>query len=195
MPRTIPAMLAATVVLATGACEQPPAPNPPPAAPAAAPTTTDATDTFDPLETIEARRLLMLEAGRQIEPIDLYTIGTPADPADLRAAAVTIESLLPAFPHLFPSSTNLFDPTTREPPTTALPAVWENFAAFQAMNVATEEAAAALAAADGEESIKAAAQNLRAACDACHQAFTKRYVPPQVTDEDRDFDFEEFLPK
>lgn len=191
MPRITLALLAATLGLATAACERAPEPT----LPASEPAASDTPPEFDPMETIEARRVLMLEAGRQIAPIDLYTIGTPADPAAIRAAAVTIESLLLALPHLFPPNTNLFDPTTREPPTTALPAVWENFAAFQAMNVTAEEAAAALAVAEGEESIKEAARNLRAACDACHQAFTKPYVPPQVTDADREFDFEEVLPQ
>lgn len=193
MPRTTLAMIVATLGLATAACEPAPGPAPTPVAPV--PAVSDATPKFDPLETIEARRLLMLEAQRQIEPIDAFTIGTPADPAALRAAAVTIESLMPALPHLFAPDTNLFDPNTREPPTIALPAVWEDFAGFQAMTVATEEAAAAVAAAHDDETLKDAARRLRAACDACHQAFTKPYVPPQISDQDRDFDFDEFLPK
>lgn len=193
MPRTTLALLAATLGLATAACDPAPDVAQTPAAPV--PTANDATPKFDPHETIEARRLLMLEAQRQIEPIDLFTIGTPADPAALRAAAVTIESLMPALPHLFAPDTNLFDPNTREQATIALPAVWENFAGFQAMTVATEEAAAAVAAAPDDEALKDAARRLRAACDACHQAFTKPYVPPQVTDQDRNFDFDEFLPK
>ena len=186
-------MLAATLGLATAACDPAPDVAQTPAPPA--PTANDAGPEFDPHETIEARRLLMLEAQRQIEPIDAFTIGTPADPAALRAAAVTIESLLPALPHLFAPDTNLFDPNTREQTTIALPAVWENFAGFQAMNVAAEEAAAAVAAAHDDEALKDAARRLRAACDACHQAFTKPYVPPQTTDQDRNFDFDEFLPK
>lgn len=194
MSRTTFALLASALSLVLAACEQTPAPSPAPAEPAPPPAA-DATAAFDPLETIEARRLLMVEAGRQMMPIDLYALGTPADPADLKAAAVTIESLLPALPHLFPPSTNLFDATTREPPTIALPAVWENFGAFQAMTVTSEHAAGALAAAEGEDALKAAAKELRASCDACHQAFTKPYVPPQVTDEDRNLDFEQFLPK
>jgi cytochrome c556 len=137
----------------------------------------------------------MAELGRQMTPIDLYTIGTPADPAALRASATAIESLLPSLPHLFPQTTNLFDASAHEPTTTALPAVWENFAGFQAMTANAERAAAALVAAGGEDQLKAAAQDLRAACDACHQAFMKAYVPPQVTDEDRNLDFDEFLPK
>jgi hypothetical protein len=35
---------------------------------------------------------------------------------------------------------------------------------------------------------------MRSACDTCHAGFMKPYVPPQVTDEDRNFDFESALP-
>jgi cytochrome c556 len=192
MTRPYWAVFVVSLSLMAAACEQAPAPSAAPAEPTTAPAEPAAA--IDPLETIEARRLLMAEIGRQMMPIDLYAAGTRADPAALRAAAVAIESLLPAVPHLFPRSTNLFDPSTREPPTTALPAVWQRFAAFQAMNANAERAAAALAAADGEEALKEAALSLRATCDACHQAFTQPYVAPKVTDEDRNFDFDEFLP-
>ena len=193
MTRTYWAVVVAVLTLTAAACEQPPAPSPAPTEPTT--TSADPAATIDPLETIEARRLLMAEIGRQMTPIDLYALGTRTDPAALRAAAVAIESLLPALPHLFPRNTNLFDPSTREPPTTALPAVWQRFAVFQVMTANTERAAAALAAADGEEALKDAALTLRVTCDACHQAFTQPYVAPKVTDEDRNFDFEEFLPK
>jgi cytochrome c556 len=183
--RTITALaLAGTLALATIALGQEP-PNP-------APGWTGATH---PEEVIEARRVLMQEAERQIKVIDQYTLGEPAEPAALKASAVTIEALLLALPHLFPPTTNRFDPTTREPPTIALPAVWEKFDAFLAMGVAGEEAAAELVAAQTETQLRAAARALRASCDACHSAFTKPYVPPQVTDEDRNFDFEQFLPQ
>jgi hypothetical protein len=36
---------------------------------------------------------------------------------------------------------------------------------------------------------------LRASCDACHAGFMKPYTPPQVTDDDINFDFESALPK
>ena len=182
------AALAAVLSLAAAGCGQAPAPSqaePEPAEPLGA---------TDPLEVIEARRVLMLEAERQIKPIDEYTLGTPADPAALKSAARTIEALLLALPHLFPSGTNRFNATTPEPPTIALPAVWENFVAFQEMGIAAEAAAAKLVAAEGEEPLRDAARALRASCDACHAAFTKPYVPPTVTDEDRNFDFERFLP-
>ncbi len=184
------AAFAAIVTLASAGCGQAPAPSQPPEETAAA----AARGATDPLEVIEARRVLMQEAERQIKPIDEYTLGTPADPAALKSAARTIEALLLALPHLFPPDTNRFDPTTREPPTITLPAVWENFATFQEMGVAAEAAAAEILIAEGEEPLRDAARALRASCDACHAAFTKPYVPPKVTDEDRNFDFEQFLP-
>jgi cytochrome c556 len=189
--RIATAAFATIVGLANAGCDQVPAPSPTPEVIAVS----EAAGATDPLEVIEARRVLMLEAERQMKPIDEYTLGTPADAAALKSAAQTIEALLLALPHLFPPDTNRFDPTTREPPTIALPTVWENFAAFQEMGVAAEGAAAKLMAADGAEPLRDAARTLRASCDACHAAFTKPYVPPQVTDEDRNFDFEQFLPK
>jgi cytochrome c556 len=171
-----------------------------PSAPATPPDSAQAREevgapgTTDPLEIIEARRLLMAEAERQIKPIDLYTLGNPADSAAMRAAALTIETVLIALPHLFPQSTNLFDSGTREPPTITLPAVWQNWGSFEQLAVNAERAAAALVAADGDAALMSAAKGLRASCDACHQAFTKPYVPPQATEEDRNFDFESFLP-
>ena len=148
----------------------------------------------DPAEVIEARRLLMVEAERLMKPIDEYSIGLPGDPDALRSAATTLEPLLLALPHLFPPTTNLFDPAAHDPPTVALPSIWQRFAAFQTFAESAERAAAALAAADNGEPLRAASARMRAACDTCHTAFMKPYTPPVVTDDDRDFDFESVLP-
>ena len=148
----------------------------------------------EPGEVIEARRLLMVEAERLMKPIDEYSIGLPGDPAALRSAATTLEPLLLALPHLFPPTTNLFDPAAHDPPTIALPAIWQRFAAFQTFAESAERAAAALAAAENGEPLRAASARMRAACDTCHTAFMKPYTPPVVTDDDRDFDFESVLP-
>ena len=148
----------------------------------------------DPGEVIEARRLLMAEAERLMKPIDEFSIGQPGDPAALRSAATTLEPLLLALPHLFPPTTNLFDPAAHDPPTIALPTIWQRFAAFQTFAESAERAAAALAVAEDGEPLRAASVRMRAACDTCHAAFMKPYVPPQVTDEDRNFDFESALP-
>jgi cytochrome c556 len=148
----------------------------------------------EPEEVIEARRVLMTEVEALMKPIDGFIVGEPADAATLRANATAIEAMLLALPHLFPPTTNLFDPAAHDPPTTALPAIWQRFPAFQTFAESAESAAAALATSDNGEPLREASARLRASCDACHAAFMKPYTPPVVTDEDRNFDFESVLP-
>ena len=145
-------------------------------------------------EIIEARRVLMIQAEELMRPIAAFADGADADGAELRAAAATIEAMLLALPHLFPPTTNRYDPGTLEPPTRALPGIWRDFAAFRAMAAAGEEAAAAVVEASDEPTLRAAASRLRATCDGCHARFAKPYTPPQVTDEDRAFDFDSVFP-
>jgi cytochrome c556 len=170
--------------------EAPPASAQPQSAAVAGPGWTGLTE---PGEVIEARRVLMLEAERLMKPLDGYSMGQPGEPAASRSAARTLESMLLALPHLFPPTTNLFDPDVREPPTIAVPALWSRFAAFETFAESAERAAAAAAVAEDGEPLREASARLRAACDTCHRAFTKPYTPPVVTDEDRNFDFESAL--
>lgn len=201
--RSLLAMYVAPVLLATGCAPnrdaQPPLPAEAPEAAAAAETAPPAgpgwTGLIEPMEIIEARRVLMTEAERLMKPIDSLSIGEPGDPAALRSAAITLESLLLVVPHLFPPTTNLFDPQLHDPPTTALPAIWSRFAAFETFAASAERAAAALATSEDGEPLRAASERLRASCDACHAGFMKPYTRPQVTDEDINFDFESVLPK
>lgn len=189
--------LALSVAVAcTPADEAPPRVDAPPASETQAATLAGPgwTGLTEPEEVIEARRLLMNEAERLMKPIDEYSIGGPGDPAALRSAATTLESLMLALPHLFPPTTNLFDPAAHDPPTTALPTIWQRFAAFQTFAESAERVAAALAVADDGEPLRAASARMRSACDTCHAAFMKPYTPPQVTDEDREFDFESAFP-
>jgi cytochrome c556 len=149
----------------------------------------------EPDEIIEARRVLMIQMEQLMRPIDEFTAGEPRDLLALQSAAATIESMLLAFPHLFPPTTNLYDPTVRESPTTALPALWQDFATFRELAAAGETAAATIAAADGADPLRAAGRSLRASCDSCHALFTKPYTPPTVTREDLEFDFDSVFPK
>ena len=191
-----------STLLAMAACCGCSGPAPPPVEPAPPPeslaiaalTGAGWTGLTEPEELIEARRLLMAEAERLMKPIDELAIGEPADAAVVRSNAVTLEPILLALPHLFPPTTNLFDPAAHDPPTIALPAIWQRFAAFQTFAESAERAAAALATADDGEPLRAASARLRAGCDTCHAAFMKPYTPPVVTDEDRNFDFESALP-
>ena len=162
------------------------------AAPTAGPGWTGATE---PEEVIEARRVLMIELERQMTVVDRFTLGEPADLAALKSAATTMEALLLASLHLFPPTTNLLDPNVLESPTIALPAIWQDFDSFLSIGEAAEAAAATMAAADGADALRAAGRNLRATCEACHAQFTRPYTPPQVTEEDLNFDFEAVLPR
>jgi cytochrome c556 len=147
-----------------------------------------------PAEVIEARRVLMTETERLMKPVDGFIAGEPADAALLRANATAIEAMLLALPHLFPPTTNLFDPQQLDSPTVALPTIWQRFAAFETFAESAESAAVALATAEDGEPLRAASERLRGACDRCHAAFMKPYMPPVVTDEDLSFDFESVLP-
>lgn len=162
-------------------------------APAAALEGSGWTGLTDPDQVITARRALMTEAERLMMPIDSFSISGPGDSAELRSAAVTIESLLLTLPHLFPPTTNLFDPTAHDPPTLALPTIWDRFAAFRTFATAAQRAAGAMAQAEDGEPLRAASARLRGACDTCHAAFMKPYTPPQVSDEDLNFDFDSVL--
>jgi cytochrome c556 len=189
----------ALLSLALVACSPPPAVEPQaPAAPQAdaAPRSSEPgwTGLTAPEEVIEARRVLMTETERLMKPVDGFIVGEPADAALLRENAAAIEAMLLALPHLFPPTTNLFDPAVLDSPTVALPTIWQRFAAFETFAESAEGAAAALATADDGEPLRAASERLRAACDRCHAAFMKPYTPPVVTDEDLRFDFESVLP-
>jgi cytochrome c556 len=147
----------------------------------------------EPEELIEAREALMVEMERIMRPLDSYTIGEPASPDELRSIAQTVSQMMLAVPHLFPPTTNLYDPNVPIPKTLALPAIWQNWAAFEALAEATHEKAEEITTMRTPDELKAGALALRATCDACHVAYLRPYVPAKVTDEDLNFDFDSVL--
>ncbi len=153
------------------------------------------TGVSEPEELVEARRVLMIQMEPLMRPIDAFTAGEPADLSTLRSAAATLEAMLLAFPHLFPPTTNQYDPTVRESPTFALPTIWQDFAMFRSLSEEAATAAATIAAADDAEALRTAGRSLRESCDSCHAHFTKPYAPPQVTQEDLEFDFDSVFPQ
>jgi cytochrome c556 len=149
----------------------------------------------NPADIISARLGLMVEIEEIMQPIDSLEAGVAADPADLRARAHTIEAMLAALPHLFPPTTNLYDPAAQPPATLALPEIWKSFPTFYAFAGAAVEAAEAFADTRDDSQLPAAAKSLRGTCDACHAVYLRKYVPPEVSDEDRNFDFDSALKK
>ena len=113
--------------------------------------------------------------------------------AVLRANAAAIAAMLQALPHLFPPTTDLYDPKAETPATIALPAIWKEFPAFYSLAGAASKAATDMANAEGKEAQRAASARLRASCDACHAPFLRKYEGPKVLPSDKDFDVDSAL--
>jgi cytochrome c556 len=148
-----------------------------------------------PKDMIAAREELMLAIERIMEPIDGMEV-SPQNPDTVRFAAARISELLLALPHLFPPTTNLYDPKAKPPETLALPAIWQNFPNFYQLAAAASTAAHTLADTRGTaEQMDQAGDALRDTCDACHALYLLPYHPSTVTQEDLNFDFDSVLKK
>jgi cytochrome c556 len=88
----------------------------------------------NPKDVITARQELMEEVEHLMQPIDTIQVKGVDDPDKLRASAGTISSMLLALPHLFPPTTNLYDPKPEMPATLALPAIWKDFGVSSSLN-------------------------------------------------------------
>ena len=148
-----------------------------------------------PKDLITARQELMQHIELLMEPIDTIQVKEVRDPAQLRSAAETISAMLLAVPHLFPPTTNLYDPKAQMPATLALPAIWKDFGTFYQLAAAASSAAEAMAHAEGAQSLREASARLRASCDACHALYLRPYAPPKVLPSDYRFDFDKALGK
>jgi cytochrome c556 len=147
----------------------------------------------NPKDVITARQELMEHIEILMEPIDTIQVKDSFDTDKLHAAAETVSAMLLAVPHLFPPTTNLYDPKAEMPATLALPAIWREFGTFYRLAGAASSAAEAMAAAEGKEPLRAASRQLRASCDACHALYLRPYAPPKVLDSDYKFDFDSAL--
>ena len=147
----------------------------------------------NPKDVITARQELMEHIEILMEPIDTIQVKDSFDTDKLHAAAETVSAMLLAVPHLFPPTTNLYDPKAEMPATLALPAIWKDFGTFYRLAGAASQTAEAMAAAEGKEPLRAASLRLRASCDACHTLYLRPYAPPKVLDSDYKFDFDKAL--
>lgn len=148
-----------------------------------------------PKDVIVARQELMEHIEELMEPIDTIQVKDTDDLDTLRHNGEVISAMLLALPHLFPPTTNLYDPGVEQPQTLALPPIWKNFDNFYTLATAAAKAATELSETQGEAAMKTASLKLRGTCDACHGAFLRPYVPPKVLDSDLSFDFESALRK
>lgn len=148
-----------------------------------------------PKDVIAARGKLMESMEILMEPLDTITIQTgPVKNVDLlHKNAQAIAGILTALPHLFPPTTNLYDPKSQTPATIALPAIWQNFDAFYQLAGAASKAAQEMSATNGDKALRAASLKLRGSCDACHALFLRKYEPPKTQSSDEQFDFDKAL--
>lgn len=149
----------------------------------------------NPQDLILARETLMAELEDLMKPIDTYTVDDSISPETVTANAKTISAMLLAVPHLFPPTTNLYDPKVDQPVTLALPKIWKQFPAFYGMASATSNMAAKLAHTTGADNLHTAAVDLREACETCHETFELPYHPQVPTAEELDFDFDSVFKK
>ena len=148
----------------------------------------------NPKDVIAARGELMEEIEHLMQPIDTFEVVDTDDLNGLRLAANTVHVMLLALPHLFPPTTNLYDPKADTPATLALPAIWKDFDTFYRLAAAASKAAETMADTPaGKQQLRTEGLALRASCDACHALFLRPYHESKVTDADINFDFDSVL--
>jgi len=147
-----------------------------------------------PKDVIHARGELMEHMEELMRPIDTITVGPVKDVDQLHFNAEVVGAMLKAVPHLFPPTTNLYDPKVTAPETIALPAIWQNWDSFYQLAQAASKSAEDFAQTKGDAALRAASRRLRASCDACHTLYLRKYEPPKVKASDADFDFSSALP-
>jgi cytochrome c556 len=128
-------------------------------------------------DTIFARKILMGAIDMNMDEIEtMLAPGGKFEPAEAVEHSDTISIMLMSFPHLFPSSTNQWQPNVDRDPATdtaASPDLWRNFPDFyQRAQTASKLALDATRAKNGNE-FKGLIVQLRAACNACHAAYMK----------------------
>ena len=149
----------------------------------------------NPQDLILTRELLMTELEDLMKPIDTYTVDNSISLKTITTNAKTISAMLLTVPHLFPPTTNLYDPRVEQPVTLALPKIWQQFEAFYAMAAATSKMADTLAHESGPAALHTGAEDLREACEACHEEFVLPYEPHEPTAEELNFDFDSLFKK
>jgi cytochrome c556 len=127
-----------------------------------------------PDDVIMARQLLMDAVEAEMTPIDLALGGRSVPLADLKSHAYMINTLLTAFPHLFPPETKPVPAPDGSPgATAATQAVWDDFEAFYTLSQDAATAAFDASQAGDLAAFSEPAKRLRAGCDSCHATYMR----------------------
>lgn len=133
------------------------------------------TGTTKPGDVVQARQLLMEAIEAEMMAVDVAVGGRDLPLQSLKEHAYLINTLMAAFPHLFPPTTGPDAKMDDWPaPTSALPSVWSRFDAFY--DLAQTAAGQALAASQAGDmaAFRDAGKALRGSCDACHATYMKQ---------------------
>ena len=129
-------------------------------------------------DVVQARQILMSQIDEEMQPIDLVAGGKDLSLDDLKSNAYRINTMLAAFPHLFPPQTK---PSTGPDalPTSAAPEIWQDFDAFYGQADAAAKVAYEASQVTAIDQFRENAKKLRAACDGCHGKYMKVDSPPR----------------
>ncbi len=133
----------------------------------------DATTASD---VIAARKLLMNSIMNNMDKIQEMLIAGKIDLGVSHDCGDNISSMLTAFPHLFPPSSNQWKEDVDLDPvkdTFASPDIWTEFADFARRAAAAAATASELRRADNEDDVKRLYRALGIACDTCHALYMK----------------------
>ena len=131
-----------------------------------------AEDQPPPKDTIFARKVAMGEIDMNMDEIE--TMLAPEGKlllSDAEEHAEVISTLLMAFPHLFPPSTNQWKEGAERDPATdtfANPAIWSNFSDFYKRASEASKIAWTASRAKKPDEFRAQIKELRLRCNACH---------------------------
>ncbi len=131
-----------------------------------------AEDQPPPKDTIFARKILMGAIDMNMDEIE--TMLAPEGKlvlSDAQEHAEVISTMLMAFPHLFPPSTNQWkEGADRDPATDtfANPALWSNFSEFYRRASEASKIAWEASRAKRADEFRAQIKELRRRCNACH---------------------------
>ena len=127
-------------------------------------------------DVIFARKSLMNFMCDTMAEIERMIAMRQVDLEGLRAGADAMSVMLLAFPHLFPSYSNQWDPAVEPDPVTgtfASPELWANYPDFYRLATAAAESAHDMSRAATIEDFKSHARELRITCDTCHALYSE----------------------
>jgi cytochrome c556 len=127
-------------------------------------------------DVIFARKSLMNYMCDTMAEIERMIAMRQIDLEGLRGGADAMSVMLLAFPHLFPSYSNQWDPAVEPDPVTgtfASPELWSNYPDFYRLATAAAESAHDMSRAATIEEFKSHARELRITCDTCHALYSE----------------------